>query len=126
MYEQIASGVIAGLITVLAGYGMVRLTIKSVQKQVFSDIFSKDNFDLLLNMAINDEKFQKFLFEAGGLVGNGAKAGFGLQSSGRKGNIQDLLMQLVGGYVQNKLPGALSGITGQEQSSNTQTGKVGY
>jgi len=87
---------------------------------------SKENLETLLNFVINDEKMQKFLFEAGGLIGSGAKSGFGLSTSGRKGNLQDLVMQLVGGYVQNKLPGALNTVTGAGESSNSQNSKVGY
>jgi len=133
MYEQILSAVIGSLLTVVVGYATFKLTLPSIKKELFTALLDEKSLENALQVAINNEKLQKFLYEAGGLVGSGASAGLGLggRSGGGKLKLQDLIMQLAGGYLQNKLPG----IVGQagagenqpsQQNINSQSNKVGY
>jgi len=52
---------------------------------------------------VQTEEFAKLLYQVGGLIGNGAKSGFGLQKRGGKMGLQDLIMGIAGNYLQQKI-----------------------
>lgn len=89
----------------IATYTIMQLTIKRAKTQLVEEF----------KVAINDERFQKALFELGGLFASGAKSGLQLPTARGKGGIEGLIMGLIGNFIQNKIgiPG------GQPQASNT-------
>jgi len=130
LYDQIVSGLLGGLLTALTGYAIFRLSLPSIKKELFSALLDQKNLENVLQMAINNEKLQKFLYEAGGLLGSGAGAGIGLPGKGGGGKfkLQDMILQLAGSYLQNKMPSLPSANANEpsQQNSNSQNNRVGY
>jgi len=126
MYDIILSGVIAGLTVIVGAYVIFRISWPSIKKELFSALFSQELLENTLQMAVNNEKLQRFLFEAGGLIGNGAKAGIGLQGGKGKLNLQDLAVNLIGSFVQSKLPSTAIANPTSQQALNSKTDQIGY
>jgi len=121
------SGLITGLTVLVGAYAIFKLAWPNIKKQVFEALLDESTLENALQMAINNEKLQKFLYEAGGLVAAGAKSGFGLPGGKGKTKIEDILLGLVGGFVQSKLPQIANANQASQQSLNPQTTeKVGY
>ena len=66
---------------------------------------------------LNSETGQKAIYSIGALIGNGAKAGIGMKNTSGKFKWDNLLGQIVGTYVQNKVIPSLGGLSGQTNTS---------
>lgn len=58
--------------------------------------------NVILNIQ-NDPELQQALYQIGGLVGNGAKIGFGMQQKTGKFRWQDMVVELAGQFIGSKI-----------------------
>ena len=58
---------------------------------------------------LNSDVGQKAIFSIGALIANGAKSGFQLQNPRGKGGFEGLIMNVIGQFIQSKLPAVVSG-----------------
>ena len=93
----VVSASIGGLMGAIGTYVMVN---RLRNKGVFLDIFEDFIDDMVQN-----EDMQKKIYLLGGIVGSGIRQGVGLTRGKGKMKLEDILMQLVSGYIQkNVLP----------------------
>lgn len=106
MIGQIISVLIAVLSGSIMSYIMAKIMVKNVKKEAepmidkaYTQVFTK------FRAFLNEEDGQKMIYSLGVLMGNGARTGLGIQKTGGKFKIQDLIMQGVGQYIQSKIQG---------------------
>lgn len=68
---------------------------------------------------LHSEEGSKLIYSIGALIGNGAKAGIGIQSRGGKMTLQDLIMGIAANFIQGKMQGPTSTQnSGSQKSEN--------
>ena len=72
--------------------------LENLVNQPITALFSTENTDKILDSLINNAKFQRFCFEVGALIGNGAKNGFG-SILGGKNNLKGILGNALGEFL---------------------------
>lgn len=96
IYGYIAFGVIAftvGILTTIASIGYIKKSL------FFEGILE----NIILDLS-TDEELQKSLYYIGGMIGNGAKTGMGLQPTrGGKFKLTDFLLEMAGEYMKGNL-----------------------
>jgi len=96
----ILSASLSGLTTYFVGKLLIKDTKKGIIKQIpeilpeLTGYFIDDLTDFL-----HTEEGAKMFYGIGALIGNGAKAGFGLTKKSGKFRWEDLLMQIAGQYI---------------------------
>jgi len=100
MFEILMNASISAVITTLSlviGYYVLS---KKAEKLIETN---KIQLKIEAENWLNSEKGQKALYSIGALIGNGARTGIGLQTKTGKFKFQDLLGQIAGNYIQNKI-----------------------
>lgn len=92
--EAATTGIIAGLLILIGFY--IALRSGKLEEILVNTI------NICLEDFTNDEKLQKSLYTVGVLIGNGVKAGVGLQKRGGKMSLTDLIVQSVAGKFLNQ------------------------
>lgn len=103
----------------------VYVSLKNIQKQAKQLVFEAiaGSIPYLKDLAeqyLNSEKGQKALMQIGGLIGNGAKIGFGFDTR-RKGGLQGLATELISGWIQNKVAPQIQQQAQQQQPQGLPT-----
>jgi len=87
---------ISGLLTAIASVGYLKKSL------FFENILE----NLIIDLG-NDEDLQKSLFLIGGMIGQGAKSGLGIDmpkvSKGGRFNLQSFLVEMASNYIQTKI-----------------------
>lgn len=94
MIDIAIGSVIGSLVSILGLYALAKL----MQKTGFFE-------DMLIEFALkaaDNKDLQASLYQIGGMVGSGAKQGFGLTQKGGKMKIEDIVLQLGLGWAQSK------------------------
>ncbi len=99
----IANPVLLGFIAYLSIRKLQKMTSETIKNLKIS---TKNDLESWLN----SETGQKAIYAIGAIIGNGAKAGFGMGTKGGKFKWQDLLGEIIGGYAKQKL-----GLTGEKE-----------
>lgn len=89
------SAVIGSLSGVVGAYVMLK-------KYGKSDVFIEILEDFVTDLSENAE-MQKRIYIIGGILGNGIRQGVGIGKTKGKFKLEDLIMQVIGGYIQNKV-----------------------
>lgn len=90
------------LFALIYGYITVKNTKKEAKQAINSlipTLLDEKNVNLLLQSLINNEKYQKFLYESGAIAGQGAKSAFGGAFNAGKGG-KGLFGQIIGGVIE--------------------------
>jgi hypothetical protein len=107
--DVVVSGVITGLTVSITIAASLKILLNYVRNLKVLDVLTEKNLESLLQLLVNNEKYQKFLFESGAIAGNGAIQGSGLQklvgSGGQPKGIIGQLMPLVSQFLLKKNPG---------------------
>lgn len=82
---------------VLWGFLGATLALKKMLKPEIILDFS----DVVLDEITHNIDYQKKIYILGGLLGQGIKSGIGLPKKGGKFKIEDIIGQLIGGFVEN-------------------------
>jgi len=105
MIVVLQQAVISILSAVIGGFIVIKLAKRELKQEVFNEIpVFIDEIKAYAEEWINGETGQKALWQIGGLIGNGAKSGFGLNKSGGKKGFEGLVVDLVGGFLKSKVP----------------------
>lgn len=106
--DVIISGVITGLTVSITIAASLKILLNYVRNLKVLDILTEKNLESLMQLLVNNEKYQKFLFESGAIAGNGAVQGSGLQKligqGGQPKGILGQLMPLVQTFLLKKNP----------------------
>src|SRR3990170_8418451 len=103
MFEEIILGaiinavIVGPIIAYLTSY-LAKRMVKNTVKDLKNDLKTE------LEAWLNSEKGQKALYLVGGLVASGMKSGLGLQKTGGKMSLEGIIAQLVGNFLQAKIP----------------------
>jgi hypothetical protein len=105
----VATGIVGALSGILGTYALARHT--------FSDDKILEKVDLLLSEVAQNEEMQKKVYLVGGILGKGIRDGTGIAnlvpgSGKRKGGLEGIVMELIGGFIGNQFKGQGQG---QEQ-----------
>lgn len=92
----------SGICVFISGYVMLKMTEKRMKTQAIA--------------WLQTEQAAKLLYQVGGIIASGAKSGFGLTQKTGKFKMDDMIGQLIGGFIQKKFLGGE-----QQQSSQPQT-----
>jgi hypothetical protein len=88
-----------GVIAFLSGASVTLFTFWKVKKDAF---FQEIMGDFIVDVA-NNEELQKALYQVGGIIGQGAKVGFGVSTPTGAKNFKQLGVQLLGSFIEGKL-----------------------
>lgn len=90
----------------LLGYllsAILILFVLNKAKNAVKDLFNVEKLlDSLLDYVNKNEDVQKRIYALGGLIGAGAKQGLGVGAGSGKFKWQDMIGQLIGGWIQTK------------------------
>jgi len=89
------SAVIGSLSGVIATYVILR---KFQNSDVFIEIFE----DFVADLSENPD-MQRKVYVIGGILGSGIRQGIGITKGKGKLKLEDIIMQFVSGYIQNKV-----------------------
>lgn len=105
MLETVFGYCLVSLSVLISAFYIKRFLAVTIENQ---KVYIKNEVETWLN----SEKGQKALFQIGAIIGNGAKAGIGLESRGGKFKLQDLIGQIAMQYFTGN-----QGVFGQGQES---------
>lgn len=95
----VVTGLTGTICGVLATYVMA--------KRMLSDDKIMDKIDLVLTEVSQSEELQRKIYMVGGILGKGLRDGVGIDrlipKGSKKGGIEGLIMDLIGGFVKNKM-----------------------
>lgn len=109
------TGVIVGPIIAYTTYFLTKRTVKNIKNELKTEV----------EAWLNSEKGQKALYLIGGLLASGMKSGLGIQKGSGKLSLEGLVAQIVGSFIQSRLPQP-SGETSQIQPSSGEKFKPTY
>jgi len=103
-------------VSFLTGIGGMYLASKTILKQDKILDISEDVIKNAFDMLFKDVEMQKQVYSVGVLFGNGLKTGLGLQKTGGKHKMEDLVQQGIGAFLSN-----IVGRIGQRSQSTQST-----
>jgi len=95
-----------GIISMILGIIIIKKTVKNMIFDVADELIN-EQIDIRkadVEKWINSETGQKAFYSVGALIGNGAKAGIGLNTRGGKFKIEDIIAQIAGSFIENRFP----------------------
>lgn len=105
---------IATLCNITVTLILAKLLIKKVETRLLQSIpILFDTGQQYIEAWLNTENAQKAIYQIGGIIGSGAAAGAGIQKGRGKLSIKNLIGQLIGGFIQQKM--------GTTQAANPET-----
>jgi len=95
MWEYIAISALSSSIGALVTYGIV--------KNTFSDDAILEKIQVITDEIMKNTEMQQKMYAIGSLIGSGIASGTGLQKKGGKFGLQELIMQIAGQWIGQKM-----------------------
>lgn len=92
--------VINSVITILSAFIVYYLFEKKAEKTIN---FYKNQLKNEAETWLNSESGQKAIYSIGAIIGNGAKAGIGIKTSGGKFKFENLIAEIAGRFIQDRI-----------------------